>query len=359
MTQKRLLILCPYPEAHAPSQRLKYEQYFPAFRAAGWQVTVKPFMNVPFWNIAFKKGRLPLKIYHTVLAYFRRLLVLATIPRYTVVYIHLWCTPFGPPLYEWLACHLSGKMIYDIDDLVFLKEGDQGNNLAALLKGRNKPIFLMRHAQHVITCTPYLDAFVRKYNSHTTDISSTINTNTYLPVDTYDNDHVLTLGWSGSHSTVKYLRLLKDILLELRKQVRFRLMVVGDASFEMEGIEVEASAWSEDIEIPSLRSMDIGLYPLPLNEEWVLGKSGLKALQYMAVGIPVVAAGVGCNDRVVEEGETGFLVSAPEEWIEKLLLLCRDPALRMRMGKAGRKRVEERFSVRANTGSYISILDNS
>ena len=67
--------------------------------------------------------------------------------------------------------------------------------------------------------------------------------------------------------------------------------------------------WSVSNEVPTLQLMDIGVYPLP-DDEWVKGKSGLKALQYMALGLPVVASNVGCNDRVVLDGETGFLVSS-------------------------------------------------
>ena len=103
--------------------------------------------------------------------------------------------------------------------------------------------------------------------------------------------------------------------------------------------------------------MDIGLYPLPLDEEWVNGKSGLKALQYMALGIPAIASNIGCNDRVIEQGVSGFLVTSREEWIEKLVLLMNDPTLRKQIGLAGRERVEKMFSVKANAPVYLSILN--
>ncbi|MEI9806555.1 MAG: glycosyltransferase [Bacteroidota bacterium] len=92
-------------------------------------------------------------------------------------------------------------------------------------------------------------------------------------------------------------------LKELKKEFEFKLLVMGDAGFSLEGINVEAHAWTEAKEIETLQRMDIGLYPLPLDEEWVYGKSGLKALQYMALGLPVIATAIGANFRVIKEGE--------------------------------------------------------
>ncbi|MBI3240334.1 MAG: glycosyltransferase [Flavobacteriia bacterium] len=214
----------------------------------------------------------------------------------------------------------------------------------------------MKKADHVITCTPFLTEFVNKFNSHTTDISSTINSETYIPVNPYSNSKQLTLGWSGSHSTSKYLYLLKDVLLELYKERKFRLLVMGDPSFTIEGLEVEAMAWSGEKEISTLQQIDIGLYPLP-DEEWVMGKSGLKALQYMTLAIPTIATAVGANFRVIEDGVSGYLVTTAAEWKEKLILLMDNPDLREQIGLKARERVEKHYSVLANEPVYLSILN--
>jgi glycosyltransferase involved in cell wall biosynthesis len=103
--------------------------------------------------------------------------------------------------------------------------------------------------------------------------------------------------------------------------------------------------------------MDIGVYPLP-EEEWVLGKSGLKALQYMGVGVPVVASRLGAACEFIHDGENGFLASTHDEWVDKLSRLILDPALRAAMGSAGRATVEDRFSVRITAASYLSVIDS-
>ena len=354
---KKILVICPHPEGYVPGQRLKYEQYFNHWRNNGYDVTVKPFFSEAVQKVLYKKGYFHVKIYGTLAGYVKRFFQLFTTSKYDTVYVFLWVTPFGPPLFEWAVSKLAKRMIYDIDDLVFLKHKEAEPWYAYFLKGRQKPIYLMKKADHIITCTPYLDEFARQFNARTTDISSTINTATYQPVNKYTNTQKITLGWSGSHSTIRMLRIIIPVLLELKKQVDFTLIVMGSADFEIPGLEVEAYAWSEEIEIPTLQKIDIGLYPLPLNEEWVKGKSGLKALQYMALGIPTIATNVGCNDRVIENGVSGFLVITEQEWIEKLLLLINDPALRKKIGEAARQRVERYYSIKANEPVYLSILN--
>lgn len=353
---KRILVICPHPVGYVPGQRLKYEQYFEDWRANGFDIDVSSFMSENMQKIVYKKGHLFAKITGTIGGYFRKTADLSRIRQYDAVYLFLWATPFGPPLMEWMICKLARKLIYDIDDLVFLKNINHENKFLALLKGKEKPVFMMKNAGHVITCTPYLDAIAQQYNKHTTDISSTINTIAYVPVNNYSNDHELVIGWSGSHSTSQYLYLLSDVLLELQKHIPFKLLVMGDSGFNIPGLNIEAIAWKEEWEIATLQRMDVGVYPLPQNEEWVLGKSGLKALQYMALGIPTVATHVGCNDRVIENGKSGFLVSDQQEWLEKLKILFEQPPLRRKIGKEARQRVEKYFSVTANAPRYLSIL---
>lgn len=354
----RMLVVCPHPENMVPGQRLKYEQYFGYFRENNIEVVVKPFMSVRFQQIVYKKGRFLEKVMWTVIGYIKRFFLLFKIPSYDVSYIFLWVTPFGPPFFEWLYCKLSRKVIYDIDDLVYLPGVKSDvNPFISGLKGKNKPLFMMKKADHVITCTPYLDNIVRKYNQNTTDISSTINTEAYRPKENYSiNQDKVILGWSGSVSTIKHLKVLEPVFRLLQKEgIPFKLLVMGDENFRMDGIEVEALAWKESYEVDVIKRFDIGLYPLP-DEQWVYGKSGLKALQYMAAGIPTIATAIGTNFRIIEDDHNGFLVSDNDEWITRLKQLILDKDLRERIGKKGVEVVENKFSIHANRDTYLSII---
>ena len=351
----KILVLCPHPENHAPGQRLKYEQYFEFLRDNNYEIQVSSFMTVSFQNIIYSKGKFIRKVLWTLAGYFRRIYDLFRLPFYDGVYVFLYVTPFGPPFFEFLTRMLNKNIIYDIDDMVFLKTKSGINQSFSWLKGRRKMQYMMKHAKHVITCTDTLDSYARKYNQNTTNISSTINTDTYIPTNRYNNSNQLVLGWSGSHSTSQYLYLLKSVLQNISSARSVKILVIGDASFNIDGIELEALPWRESTEVDDLTRIDIGLYPLP-DEPWVYGKSGLKALQYMALGIPTVASAVGMNYKVIEDGVSGFLVKNDQEWITTITQLIDDPALRARVGEASRLRVLNTYSVKVNQPTYLSIF---
>lgn len=356
---KKIIVICPFPENEVPGQRLKYEQYFDSWRANGFEVTVKPFVSEKFMKIIYQPGHYHLKIYYTIVAYLKRIVLLFSLRKYDIVYAFLWITPFGPPLFERVYASLSKHLIYDIDDLVFLKHESKANRLIAFLKGKSKSIFLMKKAEHVVTCTPYLDQFVKQYNKNTTDISSTVDTiSRYIPANNYQNDHQLVIGWSGSHSTSKYLYLISDVLQSLAEEHDFKLVVMGDSTFTIKGVNIEAFEWKEDIEISTLQRFDIGLYPLP-DEQWVYGKSGLKAIQYMALGIPTVASNIGAINRIILHKENGFLVNDNnhDEWKTFLVNLLTDSLLRQKMGILARQKIDSEYSIHQNEKKYLDILN--
>lgn len=354
--QLKILIICPHPERQAPGQRLKYEQYFNAFRTNGYALTVSPFFSPRVYKVLYKKGHILTKTFYVILGYYRRIFDLLRAPFYDGVFVFLWATPVGPPFFESLFRKLFKRLIYDIDDLVFLGNASAANWFMKLIRTKSKYVYLMRVADHVITCTPYLDSFVRQYNTKTTDISSTINTDTYVPKHTYVKNSRLVIGWSGSVTTAPYLHLLDSVFYRMKKSgLDFELLVIGEPNFQILEIAYQAIPWKETTEVEDLSRIDIGVYPLP-NDQWVMGKSGLKALQYMALGIPTVATAIGANFRVIEDGISGFLVETEDQWVDKLTLLLNDEHLRSRIGQAARVRVEKYYSVKANIPVYLNIF---
>ena len=105
-----------------------------------------------------------------------------------------------------------------------------------------------------------------------------------------------------------------------------------------------------------LQDIDIGIMPLP-DTDWTRGKCGLKGLQYMGLAIPTIMSPVGANMQIIKHGVNGFLASTKEEWVDYLSQLIESEELRKKLGEAGRKTVEEQFSVEANKEKYLGLFE--
>jgi glycosyltransferase involved in cell wall biosynthesis len=81
---------------------------------------------------------------------------------------------------------------------------------------------------------------------------------------------------------------------------------------------------------------DIGICPL-LDTQFARSKSAIKALEYSARGIPVIASDVEPYRRFIHDGVDGFLVKTPHEWLNRLETLANDEDLRLMMGAAAKE----------------------
>ena len=96
---------------------------------------------------------------------------------------------------------------------------------------------------------------------------------------------------------------------------------------------------------------------MPLEDnEWERGKCGLKALQYMASGLPVVASPVGVNKEIIQDGINGYLAETSQEWEDKLKLLLEGEERRREIGLKGRETVENHYSLKVNAPRLIKVL---
>jgi glycosyltransferase involved in cell wall biosynthesis len=165
------------------------------------------------------------------------------------------------------------------------------------------------------------------------------------------------LVWIGGHSTVECLHHAQPVLAATFAQLPgLELRVICNRFPELAGVRVVPRQWSGATESRELAEADIGISWLP-DDPWSLGKCGLKVLQYMAAGLPVVANRVGMNRDMVLDGETGFLAESAEEWSAAVERLADDPALRERMGRAGRDLVRERYCVESWAPRYAALID--
>jgi glycosyltransferase involved in cell wall biosynthesis len=190
-----------------------------------------------------------------------------------------------------------------------------------------------------------------------TVLPTTIDTDSYKPRESVAIAGRPVIGWSGSVSTVKHLRTVEGALRRLRTSVDFGLHVVGDRHYTAAGLDVESKDWSPETEVSDLRSFDVGIMPLP-DDEWSRGKCGLKALQYMGVGVPAVVSPVGVNAEIGEDGRNGFVAKSEVEWVEKLRQVLAREDLRSRLAREGRRTVEEHYSTKVQAPRLLQVLSS-
>ena len=318
-------------------------------------------MDMSLWRVLYEHGHYPKKILGVFHGYLRRLCDMFRLHKFDVVYIPMWVTPLGPALFERLTRFLIPRVIYDIEDNVLIEQTLPSklwpNAIARFFKGASKARFLIRTSDHVITSSPFLNDYCLKKNKKKkcTYISSSVDTDRFLPATSYSNDKPVVIGWTGTFSTRIYLDMLRSVFQELAQRVPFNLKIIGNFDYMLDGVDMEVVRWTSEREVADLQTFDIGVYPLPINN-WVLGKSGLKAIQYMAFGLPCVATDVGTSSMLITDRINGRLVKTNDQWIEALEELIRDEKLRYRLGTQARADAVANYSLRTIGKQYNKIL---
>jgi len=359
---RKILVICPFPVGVAAGQRLKYEQYFQDWAENGYEVTISAFMDLCTWRVAYKKGKWMQKLAGIFRGHIRRVRDSFCLNRYDCVYIHMWATPYGTSFFERLYLLVSRKVIFDLEDFAMHKQGispkDMINPIASLLKNPNKQQVLIRNANHVITSSPVLEDYCRAKNKYSlaSYITSSVDTDKFMPSPPDTKNQKVVIGWTGTFSSKPYLDEIKDVFRELAKIIDFKLHIIGNFDYELDGVDLRVIQWSRENEVSDLQELDIGVYPLPFND-WVNGKSGLKAIQYMAFGIPIVASNVGNTPNIITHRVHGLLVDTKEEWIRSLESLIKNPLLRSSLGSNARAKCIAKYSISSTKKKYLNILN--
>jgi len=352
----RALALSPVPYEGAGC-RFRVAQYLPYLESQGIDLTIAPFYSRAFFDLVYRPGHYVQKSLHFLRQTVARLATVVRRGRYDLVFIYREAFPIGPPLIEAALGALNVPLVYDFDDAVFLENTSDANQRVAALKCPGKVASIIRRCDQVIAGNEYLAAYARRHHSAVHVIPTSVDVDVFVPRATPPAlDAPPVVGWIGTPTTAAYLQELGPVLQALSRDHRFVFRVAGaSAGLEVSGVFVDNIAWSLDGEVELFNACDIGVYPLK-DDEWSKGKCGFKAIQFMACGVPVVAAAVGVNREIIEDGVNGFLASTPGEWQAKLQRLLDDPHLRRRMGVAGRRTVQERYSVQVNAPRVADVL---
>jgi len=344
----------PYRLDSAPSQRFRLEQWAPYLAEQGIDVDFEPFASEALASLLYSAGGHFRKAWEVLRCSTRRLASLRRALEYQLIVVHREALPLGPALYERLTRLIGRPFVYDFDDAVWLPNASATNAVFSALKMTGKTRVSCALATAVMAGNRYLADFAERYCGRVEIVPTTVSLRAYTLGPSRDSP-VPTVGWSGSHSSAIYLGEISQALTELRKRVAFRLLVIGARGIEVPGVEVECRPWRSQSEVEDLRAIDIGVMPLP-DDEWARGKCALKALQYMALGIPTVVSPVGANRDVVRHDSNGLHATDSRSWVEALERLIREPATRARLGRAGRLTIEQDYSAEVQAPRVGALL---
>ena len=247
---------------------------------------------------------------------------------------------FGPFYIKLLRRH-SRYLILDFDDAVFCKS--DGSVSKTRMRRFKRTVSL---CDQIWAGNLFLSGAAGKYNARVSVLPTAIDPSKYeKPVDKPEKSFVIV--WIGSKSTSKYLKAELPRLEKLAERLKgIELKIVADFSLESDRLAISAVPWSETTEAEALLTSHIGIAPMPDND-WTRGKCGLKVLQYMAAGLPVISSPSGVNAEIIDHGVTGFLPRNDDEWFQSVKKLMEDPELIQKLGKAGQKKVRDEYSVDA------------
>lgn len=347
------VLFLPQTSQSGPASRYRIYQYLDFFKNSGIDYEVRPFVPEWAYGMVYARNSLLNKIPYFGLFFLGRVMDLAFVGNYNAVFLQREILSQAYPVLEEIIAKLNSNLIFDFDDSIFLSP-PQGKSLLYRFRCQEAIPKILRMARAVIAGNNYLKEYALKYNNNVSFIPTSIDTGRYRLKDRASKAGI-TIGWMGSPYTIFYLDELKDIFTALAKRYKIRLSVIGIEGYSINGVEVISRKWNLEREVDDLHGFDIGVTPL-IDDEWGRGKCGCKTLQYMAVGIPVVASPVGANNDIIIDGFDGYLASSREDWIEKLSLLIEDGGLRQRLGLEGRRKVEERYSVAVNAPKLLAII---
>jgi glycosyltransferase involved in cell wall biosynthesis len=357
----RVLGLASYPN-EAAATRYRVTQFIVPLAGRGIELNLRPFLDSKQFTSLYKRQQLLRTAFGLARSALRRLTDLRRISEADVLFVQREAMMFGPPLIEWFSVKvLRRPMVLDLDDATYIRyTSPTYGRWASALKWFNKTDDLIRWAKVVICGNQAIADYVSKKGVRAVIIPTVVDTGQFCPTESAVQRDVPVLGWIGTHSTYPYLESIFPVLEQLAQKYRFRLKIIGAGRdrIRVNGVEVDNLPWSLSREIEDFQSLDVGLYPI-VADNWALGKSGFKAVQYMAVGIPYVVTPVGVCAEMGEAGTTHFQARTHEEWYEALERLLSDAQIRRRMGEAGRSHALRHYPMEAQAEKLALIFQEA
>lgn len=348
----RVLILPRY-EPKGASSRYRFYQYISHLKTQRWFIEVKPLLSNNYIKYLYEDYQLPL--FEIILSYIKRMILLIRKRKFDIIWIQQEAFPWIPFWFEKFFLNGKAKIVTDYDDAFFHRYDLHNLKVIRLFLGK-KIDNVMKISDLVLAGNNYIAERAAKSGANKIVVfPSVVDTYKFKPGFNSANKR-FTIGWIGTPGTSKYLLEISNALKNVANG-DVEIVLVGAGNIRIDGITFSVRRWEESIEVEEINNFDVGIMPLP-DTPWERGKCGLKLIQYMSCGKPVVGSPVGVNKEIIIDGFNGFKAKSNEEWLKYLNLLKSDKNLRLELGKNGRKFVEENFSLINNEEKLIKYFSD-
>jgi glycosyltransferase involved in cell wall biosynthesis len=334
-------------DENVASSRTRVFQYLPYLRQRGVRASV--FIRNPYMLKGSKSGAQ--RLFRSAVIRFRMAGFVLRALTFRIVFVQ---KAFLAKSLVTLLGLLGKRIVFDFDDAIYSTFDGRSPKDRKL----KKLAHTLKNASLVVVENEANRAYAQALCPKVTIITGPIECNRYRPAPRPSAGRVV-IGWIGSSNSSIYLAMLRAPFQALARRFpgQFGVLLVGVSQGPFEEVPVECRPWSLDTEVDLLGRFDVGVMPL-FDDQWTQGKGGYKILQYMAMGIPVVASPAGINSLLVREGVDGFLAHDEAEWEERLATLLADQQLRSRMGANGRERAVREYSFEKYAGSLVQALED-
>jgi glycosyltransferase involved in cell wall biosynthesis len=250
---------------------------------------------------------------------------------------------------QWLAGAGDVRRVFELDDdLLNVDPASLASRRYYDDRGvRERLLANIRSADAITVSTDYLANVVRTEYGVDAPIHVLPNCLDPAVFDLEPVDHAgpVTIGWAGSDThRGDFEHARKPLKRWFARNPAVGFQTMGVPYGWLVGRPGREKLWTPVWDGPNayMRELDwqIGLAPLA-NNQFNRCKSPLKALEYAARGIVVVASDVEPYRGFVRHGQTGFLVQRDHEWAQYLDALVTDTDLRARMAGAAREQARE------------------
>ncbi|HEY0458687.1 MAG TPA: glycosyltransferase family 4 protein [Pyrinomonadaceae bacterium] len=350
----RVLTLVPSQKGYSPGQRGSIELWEKILAPEGIELVYAPFESEKLQKILHTSGNTVGKVSEMVRSYADRLKLLKNLDEYDAVFVYREAALLGPAFLEKRIARKK-PVIYQLDDPLYMPYRSPSNGYLSYLKFFSKVKEIISVSKVVIANSSHIRDYCLQFNRNVWQVPSIVDTNQFVYKPFPEHPERVCVGWSGSPTTLKNIKLVEKPLQEISRRGICDIHFIGGTDFGLENVNYTAQKWNGASEVEDLRKMQVGLVPLP-DVSWNKHKFIMKTAQYLALGIVPVGTPMASNPEVIQHGENGFLAATESQWTEYLTTLVKDDKLRNEMSARGAREAQAKYSLEANAPKVIEAF---